>query len=93
MDATSIGPAVRDVRTLNLERLHRTVGQVLGVPAALLSDAASPITIHTWDSLNHLNLVMALEGEFQVSLTAQDVLDMRNVGLVKTVLRDHGVLF
>lgn len=72
-------------------RLHRTLQAVLNVPAEALSDDASPDTIPTWDSLNHLNLVVALEAEFGVSLSAQDVLDLRNVGLIRTVLRDHGI--
>jgi acyl carrier protein len=72
-------------------RLHRTLQAVLGVPAEALSDDASPDTIATWDSLNHLNLVLALEAEFGVALSPQDVLDLRNVGLIRTVLRDYGV--
>ena len=77
--------------TIETSRLHRTLQSVLGVPAEELSDDASPDTIAAWDSLNHLNLVLALEAEFGVSLSAQDVLDLRNVGLIRTVLRDHGV--
>lgn len=73
------------------DRLYRTLHAVLGMPAEELPDEASPDTIATWDSLNHLNLVLALEAEFGVSLSAQDVLDLRTVGLIRTVLRDHGV--
>jgi acyl carrier protein len=72
-------------------RLHRTLQAVLGVSIEALSDDASPDTIPTWDSLNHLNLVLALEAEFGVALSAQDMLDLRNVGLIRTVLRDHGI--
>jgi acyl carrier protein len=71
--------------------MHRVCGQILGLPPASLTDASSPDTIGTWDSLNHLNLVIALEAEFGVSFSAQDVLDMRTVGLVRTILREHGV--
>lgn len=64
---------------------------VLGVPAEALGDDASPDTIADWDSMSHLNLVMALESEFGVSLSAEDALEMRNVAAIRHVLRSRGV--
>lgn len=75
----------------DVDRLYQTVQDTLGVPASLLSEDASPATVPAWDSLNHLNLVMALEGEFAVSFSADDVLDMRTIGLIRTILRERGV--
>jgi acyl carrier protein len=42
---------------------------VLGVGETELSDDSSPDTISSWDSLNHLSLVMAIESEFGIELT------------------------
>lgn len=75
----------------NNDRLYQTVAEVLGVPFDSLFEETSPDFIPSWDSLNHLNLVMALESEFGVSLSAEDVLDMRNMALIRTVLRGYGV--
>ena len=72
-------------------QMHQTIAEILGVGSDLLSEESSPETIASWDSLTHLNLVLALENEFSVSLSADDVLEMRNVGLMCTVLRKHGV--
>ena len=47
--------------------------------------------LSAWDSLNHLNLVMAIEEEFKVSLSPDDTLDMRDVGQIRAILRTHGV--
>lgn len=71
--------------------LYRTIAEVLGVALDLLSAESSPDTIPSWDSLNHLNLVMALEGEFGVSLSVEDALAMRTVAEMRTVLQKHGV--
>ena len=57
-------------------RLTRMVAEVLGVTPDLLSEESSPETISGWDSLGHLNLVIALEEEFGVNLSAEDVLAM-----------------
>lgn len=72
------------------DRLYRTISQVLNVECGALSEESSPDTIGNWDSLNHLNLVMAIESEFGVSLSADDVLDMRNVALIRAILRERG---
>jgi len=73
------------------DRLCQTVAGVLGVAVSELTDASSPETIPAWDSLNHLNLVMALEGEFGVSLSPEDALEMRTVGLMRAILQRNGV--
>jgi acyl carrier protein len=73
-----------------VDRLSRTIAQVLDVPPEVISDETSPTSVATWDSFNHLNLVLALEEEFRVNLSAEDALDMRNVGLIRTVLQRAG---
>ena len=73
------------------DRLLNTIADVLDVAAAELSDDSSPDTVDGWDSVSHLNLVMSLEQEFNVSLSPQDALDMRNVLLARTILRERGV--
>ena len=73
------------------DRLRQTVGEVLGVNPYLLSDESSPSTISSWDSLGHLNLVIALEQEFEVNLSADEVLAMRNMGSIRRILQQSGV--
>jgi acyl carrier protein len=73
------------------DRLYETIGGVLGVPSGALDASTSPETISTWDSLNHLILVTALEAEFGIALTPENVLDMRTVGVIEAILRTHGV--
>lgn len=73
------------------DRLQETMASVLGVPAETLSDDASPETVSDWDSMGHLNLVMALESEFAISLSAEDALEMRDVAAIRRVLRARGV--
>ena len=72
-------------------RLRQTVGEVLGVDPYLLSDESSPATITSWDSLGHLNLIIALEQEFEINLSADEVLAMRNLGSIRNILHGYGV--
>jgi FkbH-like protein len=68
------------------ERLLRTLIGVFGVSAEELTDEASPETIERWDSLNHLNLVLAIESEYGISLSPQDALAMQSIGKIREVL-------
>ncbi|MGD9901835.1 MAG: acyl carrier protein [Vicinamibacterales bacterium] len=73
------------------QKLFEVVELTLGVAPGTVDGSSAPETLPQWDSLNHLNLVMAIESEFGVALAPQDVLDMRSVELMETILRDHGV--
>lgn len=68
------------------DEVRETIASVLGVAAVRLTDSSSPETIQAWDSLNHLNLVIALERKFGVKFVINDVLEMRSVGAIRSVL-------
>jgi len=72
------------------DRLSQTVAEVLGVTPDELSEESSPDTVLSWDSLGHLNLVIALEEEFGIRLSADDVLAMRSVRLIRSILHQSG---
>lgn len=64
---------------------------VLQLPADELGDQTSPETTTKWDSLAAINLVLALEEEFGVKLTAREIATMRSIGTAKQVLRGKGI--
>jgi acyl carrier protein len=82
---------VTTVEDGSLSRLLSTIATVLDVDASVLSDEVSPGSIEAWDSLNHLNIAMAVESEFGVSFSAQQVMDMGSIGLIREALREQGV--
>lgn len=74
------------------ERIRTTVAAVLAVPPETLSDVSSPATVKSWDSLNHLNLMLALESEFDVTFSLEDMVQMRDLRNIKATLLKYGVL-
>ena len=70
--------------------VHEIFASVLRIPADSISDETSPENTPRWDSLQSINLVLALEEEFGVALGTRDIVEMKNVGLVKAVLRRKG---
>lgn len=69
-------------------KLRQVISNVLGVPLDSIDDDSSPDNIEKWDSLSHLNLVMAIEAEFNVELTPEDSMDMLSVKLIRLILSD-----
>lgn len=72
-------------------QLKQVLADVFGVDVSAINDEASVDTIEKWDSLNHLNLVLALEEQFKVSFSEEQIVEMLNYPLVKAVLQEQGV--
>ena len=71
------------------ERIRQIAASILRVSMARLDAAASPDTIETWDSLQHLNLILALEEAFDLRFTVEDVGRMRTMGEVVRLVQSR----
>ncbi len=56
-----------------LPRVVGVLADVFEVDAAALGPESSPATIEEWDSLRHLNMVIALEQEFGIVFAAEEI--------------------
>lgn len=66
---------------------------VFGIDIALISDDASPDNIPNWESLNHMNLIVALEEEFDIEFTDDQIVEILNYKLLKSILEEHEITF
>ena len=73
---------------LDQEKLKKVVATVLNVDVSRIDANASSDTIESWDSLRHMNLVLALEDEFGVSLPDEDAANATSYPLLVLVLQD-----
>ena len=65
-----------------LEQVRNLASDIFGIPADKITAESSPETIESWDSVQHLNLVLALEERFGVQLEPEDIEQMKNIGAV-----------
>jgi len=72
------------------DRVLRIVSQVMGVPMETLDLNSSPDTVEEWDSLKHMNLVLALEEEFKVLFGDEEIVTMLSVEIILEILREKG---
>jgi|TARA_B100001964_G_C14021519_1_gene504074 acyl carrier protein len=65
------------------ERIKIVMSAVFEIPVKQIKDDSSPDTIDTWDSLKHMNMVVALEEEFQIEFTDDEINKMLNYSSIK----------
>ena len=74
-----------------LDRVRGIAADILQVPVAEVGPDSSPENIATWDSVHHLNLVLALEQEFNLQFEPEEIDQIGNVGqIVALVSRKVG---
>ena len=73
------------------DRIYRIIADVCGVPIESIDENSSPDSITTWDSASHIHLILAIEAEFNVELSPDDVTEMLSVSLIRIILSDLGV--
>jgi len=64
------------------------MSKVFGVNESEIDENSSQDTVLKWDSLGHLNLVVALEEEFSIQLSDEQVLELLNYKLVYLTVKD-----
>ena len=64
------------------EQVRSVASDIFGVPTEQITAESSPETIENWDSMQHLNLVLAVEEKFGVQLDPEDIEQMKNIGAV-----------
>ena len=77
----------------NEDRLRRVMSDILKIEASNINEETSVDTVEEWDSLRHLNLVLALEQEFDISFTEEQTVEILNFPLIKMILEEHQVSF
>ena len=68
--------------------LKQVMATVLGVPLAAITAESSQDTLRSWDSLKHMNLVLALEQTFGVEIPDEDAAEITSYALIKLVLQE-----
>lgn len=59
---------------------------VLSVSPNLLSDQSSSKTVESWDSICHLNLILALEDSFALQFAPEEMEQMETIGQIASLV-------
>ena len=58
------------------DKIKEIMSLVFSVPANAIKDDASTQNLENWDSLNHMNLVVALEQEFEIRFDDDEIMNI-----------------
>ena len=73
------------------ERVQAAVATTLKVPAVAITETTRDKDIPAWDSLGHLNLMMALEQTFDITLEVEDFAGLTSVPAILAYLEKQGI--
>jgi len=74
-----------------LSRVASVFSQVFAVPAEDIASNTVPDDVPKWDSLGHMNMVSALEKEFQLRFKPNEIMELGSVQDILGVLARKGV--
>jgi len=69
-------------------KIKIVMSAVFDVPVEEITEISSSDTIESWDSLKHLNLILALEEEFDISIPDEEVGNLFNYKLIELVVNE-----
>jgi len=72
----------------NLEEL---LAELLQIPVSKVTSDLAMKDLDVWDSLKHMEVIAALEQQFELQFTFDEIVSMRSVGDIKRVLSSKGV--
>jgi acyl carrier protein len=73
-----------------IERLQKVFRGVFDNDELVITPEMTADDIDDWDSINHVNLVLAVEREFKVRLSSSKIAGLKNVGELANLLKTAG---
>jgi acyl carrier protein len=71
-----------------LPRVLAIAADVFQVPESSVGPSSSPDTIESWDSLHHLSFVVALEQEFGVQFSPEEIEQLLSIELTAVLIEE-----
>lgn len=68
------------------ERIFKVMNEVFDIDNA--NQETSQKNCEKWDSLNHLNLILALEEEFDLSFEPEEISIMKDVPSIERIIKE-----
>jgi len=62
------------------ERIQTVFRDIFDDDSIVLRDDMTAADVENWDSLNHIDMIVAIESEFKIRFTTAEVTSLKNVG-------------
>ncbi len=68
--------------------IKNVMSAVLEIPIDEIDDDTSPDNVSSWDSLKHMNLIFALEEEYEIEFIEEEIVEMMNLSHIKSIVME-----
>ena len=72
--------------------LYEVVASVLNVDATTLSEQSNALNTANWDSLRHIEVMLAVETASGVTFSMAEMVSMQNLGDMRRLLVEKGAI-
>jgi acyl carrier protein len=70
-------------------KLVEIVAELFDLDPTAVDGALTPEDVELWDSMNHLRLVSAVEEEFHIKLSMQEIESARSLAALQALVEQH----
>jgi acyl carrier protein len=70
------------------QKIISIMADIFELDAADIPDNASAGVVENWDSIRHMNLIVALEEEFNVRFNDTDIVDLITIPLIESIIKE-----
>ncbi|MGI9355307.1 MAG: acyl carrier protein [Rhizobiaceae bacterium] len=74
-------------------QLYEVIASVLGIEADTLNEKSNALNTPNWDSLRHIELILAVENAYNIRFAITEVMNMQNLGDMREILEAKGADF
>ena len=67
-------------------KVKNILSVVLDIDESEINNGSSPETLRAWDSLNHFNIITAIEEEFEIHFEDVQILEMQSYKLICVIV-------
>ena len=75
-----------------MDKLEEIIAKIFELEPSQIKKEMTPADIESWDSLSQLNLISAIEKEFQIKLEIDEIFTVMKIGDIYNLLSKKGVL-
>lgn len=69
-----------------MEKVRKLVAEVFQIRESDITLQTNMKNIDSWDSLTHMELIVSLEDEFGIEFTADEIMEMVDVGKIEKIV-------
>lgn len=85
MDKARVAPSI----SMLTKKLTELGAEILGVPSTLITPESTPDSLDSWNSLNHLRLITAVEEFYDIQISMRQIQEIESFGDLNDVLLEY----